>query len=267
MGQPIGHSLSPLIHNTAFSILGLDGRYSALDVDSSDVGSVVASIDGKTVIGANVTIPHKQAVIPFLDELTPIAQEAGAVNTIFRRNGRLIGDNTDVVGFLSPLHALQDRHASRVLILGSGGAARAVALACRTHLGTHTVQIAARNQATARAIPHIEAIDWDKRRNAAEEADLIVNATPIGMTPSTQTSPLPDDMQFRSDQIVYDLIYNPDPTMLLRRAAKYGAMVIGGLPMLIGQAAAAFHIWTGHEMPILEVEKVVRETLRSRSNS
>lgn len=281
MGQPVGHSLSPLIHNTAFSLLDVGGHYSAHDVDPSSVASAVASIDGTTVIGANVTIPYKQAVIPFLDELTPIAQEAGAVNTIFRRKGRLIGENTDVEGFLAPLEAL--RYSSsrltgastvallpshpRVLILGSGGAARAVALASRMHLGTSRIRITARNRATARAIPYGEAIDWEDRKIAAEEADLIVNATPIGMVPSTQASPLPDDVEFRENQIVYDLIYNPDPTMLLRRAAKDGATTIGGLPMLLGQAAAAFKIWTGQEMPIVEVEKVVREALRTRLSS
>lgn len=274
IGHPVGHSLSPLIHNTAFAVLGLRGRYSALDVDSSAVGSAIASIDGATVVGANVTIPYKQAVIPYLEELTPTAKKAGAVNTIFRRDGLLVGENTDIAGFLYGLRAPRAGNLvaklpenPRVLILGSGGAARAVAHACRVHLSASTVQIAARNEATARGIEHIEFVDWEERKNAAQASDLIVNATPLGMHPSINASPLPDNMSFGPRHTVYDLIYNPDPTLLLEHAAGQGAVTIGGLAMLIGQAAAAFSIWTGQEMPVGEVEKIVREALHTKRRS
>lgn len=259
IGHPVGHSLSPLIHRTAYESLGLDWHYGLMDVLEADLPSVLAAIDGVRVVGANVTIPYKQRVFELLDDCTDTARAVGAVNTVFVEDGRRKGHNTDVEGFLAPLHTHRAISGRTALILGSGGAARAVAHALTAVLGWTDVTVAARNPATARALPGVHAVPWDERSAAAEKADLIVNTTPIGMHPNGDASPLPENHPLRNGQIVYDLIYAPRETRLLQQASKAGATPIGGLPMLIGQAAAAFRIWTGQEMP----REAVHEALKT----
>ena len=258
VGHPVGHSLSPLIHRTAYEALGLNWHYGLMDVLEADLPAVLSGIDGQRVVGANVTIPYKQRVFELLDDCTDTARAVGAVNTVFVEDGRRKGHNTDVEGFLAPLQERNAVSARSALILGSGGAARAVAHALTGVLGWTDVAVAARNPATARALPGVRALPWDERFEAAAQADLIVNTTPIGMHPNVDASPLPDEHPFRGGQIVYDLIYAPRETRLLQQASKAGATPIGGLPMLIGQAAAAFRIWTGHEMPLDAVRAALK---------
>lgn len=269
IGHPIGHSLSPVIHSAAYEATGLDWHYGVIDVLEADLDAVLAGVDGEKVVGVNVTIPHKQAVFLRVDELTETARAVGAVNTVYCRDGALVGDNTDVAGFAGPLRAMTNRDWSSMsaLILGAGGAARAVAHALTHVLGLGEVAITARREATARAIPQVTFVDWQQRQDAAERADLIVNTTPVGMHPNTDASPLPDDTSFTASQIVYDLIYAPEQTRLLEHAASAGAQVIGGLPMLIGQAAEAFRIWTGQDMPLEPVRKALDEHRAGRGNS
>lgn len=262
IGHPVGHSLSPLIHRAAYSALGLDWHYGLMDVLEADLPAVLSAIDGTRVVGANVTIPYKQHVFRLLDDCSETARAVGAVNTVFVENGRRKGHNTDVEGFLEPLRSLQASGARTALILGAGGAARAVAHALTEVLGWKDVIVAARNPATARALPGVRARSWDERSEAAAQADLIVNTTPIGMHPHVEASPLPESQPFRTAQIVYDLIYAPRETRLLQQASKAGATTIGGLPMLIGQAAAAFHIWTGQEMPLEAVRSALQDPER-----
>ena len=258
IGHPVGHSLSPLIHRTAYEALGMGWHYGLMDVLEADLPSVLAAIDGARVVGANVTIPYKQRVFELLDACTDTARAVGAVNTLFVENGKLKGHNTDVDGFLAPLHTLGATAPRSALILGSGGAARAVAHALTGVLGWKAVTVAARNPATARALPGVKALPWDERSEAAAKADLIVNTTPIGMHPNVDASPLPDGHTVHAGQIVYDLIYAPRETRLLQQATSAGATPIGGLPMLIGQAAAAFRIWTGQEMPLEAVHEALK---------
>ena len=219
------------------------------------------------ILGSNVTIPHKKNVIPFLDELSPSANFVDAVNTISRvKLGDQIilkGDNTDVVGFIKPLeeHGSQ-LESSRVLIMGTGGSARAVAYSLLTNLQEVSLTITSRTQEGAETFAENykgKNPDWKSVKASTieklecQDFDLIVNATPLGMHPHTDASPCPDSWKFRQGQIVYDLIYNPGETLLLKKAKQDGATTLNGLEMLIQQAAASYKIWTGREMDLDEV--------------
>ena len=269
IGHPVSHSLSPVIHSAAYRELDLDWHYAVMDVLESDLDAVLGTIDSDRLVGANVTIPYKQAVFERVDVLTDTAQAVGAVNTLYRRNDQLVGHNTDVAGFIQPLGELSGRRWTdeRALVLGAGGAARAVAHALTRVLKFKNVAVTARREATARAIPGVSVVDWNERARAAADVDLIVNTTPVGMAPNGDASPLPDDLGFSTNQIVYDLIYAPERTRLLDAAAAHGATIIGGLPMLIGQAAEAFRIWTGRDMPIETVKKALIAHQAASGNS
>lgn len=258
-GWPVSHTLSPRMHNAAFAALGLDWAYLPLPVPPERVGDAVRGLPALGFAGANVTVPHKQAVLPFVDELTPIARAVGAVNTlIVRPDGSILGHSTDGAGFLADLasHHVSPR---RVLLLGAGGAARAVAFAL-VERGVR-VMVAARSPAQAEslcssvaaALP--EAAGRLSRHpfpNAlpalATEADLIVNATSLGLHEG-DALPWHPDATLHAGQVVYDLIYNR-PTPLLARAEAAGAAAIGGLGMLVHQGAAAFELWTGLPAPV-----------------
>ncbi|MDG1755561.1 MAG: shikimate dehydrogenase [Rhodothermales bacterium] len=267
IGSPVSHSLSPVIHNTAFAVLGLDLHYVTQDVSDEALGDIVERIDGVQVLGANVTIPHKEAIIPFLDGLDESAMKVQAVNTVVIRDGKRIGFNTDVTGFLEPL---AHRSFSRVLILGAGGAARAVLVAANDFLKAEHISVVSRRLEQARAactdLQMGAAIPWSDMPHEARQADLIVNTTPIGMWPHTQASPL-QRSSLRSHQVVYDIVYNPAQTQLMTEAKLAGAHAIGGLSMLVGQAAEAFTLWTGQQMPLLDVKKALQQHLETRSVS
>ena len=271
IGDPVAHSRSPFIHNTALQHQGHNMVYVTTRVREGDVREAVAGLRALHVAGANVTIPHKEAVLPFLDEVHPRAQAVGAVNTIVAEPNRTLrGDNTDVVGFLEPLApyraALQG---ASVIILGAGGAARAAAYALLTTFGLERLTLAARRphqaeQLAAHLAPHdagdaLHVVPLERAERLVRRAKLVVNATPVGMHPRTDATPWPAPGDFTAEHLVYDLIYNPRETRLLREAAAQGATAIGGLGMLIGQAAAAYAQWTGTAMPV----EVVREALRT----
>lgn len=274
IGDPVEHSLSPLIHNTALQAAGLNRIYVAFHVAPPQVEKAVEGLRALDFIGANVTAPHKQSVISALDELSPQARAIGAVNTIVRRDsGRLAGDNTDVTGFLAPLlDVAADVKGEPMLIIGTGGAARAVAYALLTTFQPSDLVLAARTpahgeQLAADLSPHdkkgvLRVAETADLRASISQARLIVNATPVGTHPNLDDTPAPEADVFGPDHIVYDLVYNPEQTRLLRDAADRGAHTIGGLEMLIAQAAAAYVQWTGHEMPM----DAVRSALRRRSS-
>lgn len=196
LGDPVDHSLSPLIHNAAFSALGLPYRYSAHRValgDVKELEKVIQEIDGVSLVGVNVTIPHKSAVVTFLDDLTPIARKVGAVNTIYLENGRKVGHNTDVEGFLSPLAGM-DLNNKEVVILGSGGAARAVMVAAQSGLKASRISVVSRNLRSAQAactdLKIGQVRPYDELPEMLKTASLVVNATPVGMWPETNQSPI-----------------------------------------------------------------------------
>lgn len=277
LGYPIEHSLSPLIHNTAFRHQNLNYVYVAAGVPPADLSEAVAGLKALGFAGANVTIPHKQVVLTLMDELSEQARAVGAVNTIVCRRsedgegrGILYGDNTDVAGFLEPLRPAAERlRGERMLIFGSGGAARATAYALLTTFRPARLYIAARTLEKANrlvdqlrpfdAAGALDVVPVPEAGEAVRSSRLLINATPLGMYPNVQQTPWPDASCFSPGQIAYDLIYNPEETRFLKEASARGASTIGGLGMLIAQAAAAYVQWTGQEMPIDAVRSVLNE--------
>ena len=254
LGYPLSHTLSPAMHNAALADVGLtDWRYDALSVEPEHLSEAVARIRSDEYAGANVTVPYKEAVIPWLDGLTPVAQAIGAVNTLLKKDGHLIGHNTDAAGFLADLHA-HGVNAARhtVLLLGSGGAARAVVAAC-AGIGAH-IRVAAleRPQAeTLKTVASVEIFGWTPLEilQASDNVALIVNATPLGMSPKIEASPWADDLPLPPDAFVYDCVYNPAETRLVRQARTAGLRAATGLGVLVEQGALAFELWTGKLAP------------------
>ena len=260
VGWPVGHSRSPAMHNAAAADLGLDLLYVPLSVRPDELQSALTGLAALGFLGANVTVPHKEQVLPLLDELDAAAEAIGAVNTIIVQRPssdsfRLKGANTDWRGFMDDLVRLQVAVSGRrCLVLGAGGSARAVAYGL-AGAGCH-VDVAARRreqaeQLTAALSPHVAgplaAHHWSALAALAEAAEvaLVVNTTPLGMEPAVEKSPWPGDLPFPPQAFVYDLVYNPAETRLLTQARRAGRPAANGLGMLLGQGAAAFELWTG----------------------
>ena len=258
IGYPLGHSLSPKIHAAALKACELDGNYSLFPIppdDKQGLKDLLARVRSGEIHGLNVTIPHKQNVIEFMDELTPTAQAIGAVNTIYMRDNKLIGDNTDAPGFLSDLKKVNKETSTQVsrpaIVLGAGGSARAVLYALLND--GWNVTIAARRieqaQQLASSFTNYQLQVADFSAFSIHHSSLLVNTTPLGMTPNTEASPLPENMVLSKNTFVYDLVYNPRETKLVRDARAQGLNASTGLGMLIEQAALAFEKWTGHNPP------------------
>lgn len=254
LGYPVAHSLSPAMHNAVIARLGLDLVYVPLPVAPTDLAVALAGLRRSGFIGFNVTIPHKQAVLSLLDGLTSEAERAGAVNTIRQEaDGRLVGANTDIAGFLAPIADLPlQGHAT---ILGCGGSALAVALGCAA-LGFERIRVLGRDhdrlaafEARLAPMPAISVHPWEEQEALLADTGLLVNTTPVGMAPSTAASPLAELSLLPPTACVYDLIYRPRPTRLLQLAAAQGLRTVDGLPMLVAQAEAAFCFWTGLKPP------------------
>jgi shikimate dehydrogenase len=257
IGYPLSHSLSPKIHTAALQAYGLDGNYSLFPIQPEDkkgLQDLLSRVCSGEIQGLNVTIPHKQNVIPFLDELTPTAQAIGAVNTIYLRENKLIGENTDAPGFLADLKNFLTtetrRHGDlRALVLGAGGSARAVIFAL-VNAGWK-VTIAARRIEQAGHLAgsfknyQLRITDFTLSNIDISDMTLIVNTTPIGMTPHIDQSPLPVNLLLPRHVSIYDLVYNPRETKLVKDARAQELKATTGLGMLIEQAALSFEIWTG----------------------
>lgn len=273
IGWPVSHSLSPAMHNAAAAALGLDLAYVPLPVATTEVGAAVRGLRALGFLGANVTIPHKQAVLPLLDEVDDAARAIGAVNTIAVRAGRLWGTNTDWSGFLADLQALEvDVTGKRALVLGAGGSARAVVYALATAGAAVTVlarHLPAAEQLAADLQPHLPAgtpiLCRPLARAAAETAaDLIVNTTPLGMTPHVHGCPWPDGVPLPAGAFVYDLVYAPPHTRLLQMAEEGQNPCANGLGMLLRQGAQAFQLWTGREPDLAVMAAAVAEVAEAR---
>lgn len=273
IGWPVEHSLSPAMHNSAFAALNLNWCYVPLPVLPEQLGEAVAGLRALGFVGANVTVPHKEAVMSYLDHVTPEAQAIGAVNTIVVSEGRSIGYNTDWQGFLTALsEGGFDPQDKRAVVLGAGGAARAVVYA----LAQAGVQITVLNRTPSRAqdlvqdfsplFPSLSLLSLPLTlQTLAErtaEAHLLVNTTPVGMWPELDKSLWPKDLAFPGHLTVFDLVYNPRQTKLLRQAQAAGAQVIGGLGMLVHQGATAFELWTGEKAPVETMYEATSKTLR-----
>jgi shikimate dehydrogenase len=267
IGYPVSHSLSPKIQSAALAACGLQGDYSLFPIhpdDKQGLKDLLARVRSCEITGLNVTIPQKQDVVPLLDELTPTAQVIGAVNVIYRRENKLIGENTDAVGFLTDLKkflkgqglAVKERSA---LVLGAGGSARSVVYAL-LHDGWQ-VTIAARRieqaQVLAQQLNASDATEWNVQTFERLNVQLIVNTTPLGMSPNIDQSPVPGTIDLPKAISIYDLVYNPRETKLVRDARAQGLQATTGLGMLIEQAALGFELWTGHKPPLDVLWKAV----------
>jgi shikimate dehydrogenase len=247
IGWPLGHSKSPLLHNWGLKASGLPGSYAAWPTEPGKLKAFVAEMRARRIKGVSVTIPHKVAVIPLLDEITDRAKTVGAVNTLFWQGNKLTGDNTDVAGVAAPLGPHLDR-LGPALVLGAGGAARAACAALRG-IGVADICVSARDMAKATLLAadfSARVVDWDRR--AAAAWGLVLNATPLGMQGDSQgLSPWPDDATGRM-AVAFDLVYNPIRTRFLEQAAALGATQVSGLSMFLHQGLAQFEIWTGKKL-------------------
>ncbi|HUW09920.1 MAG TPA: shikimate dehydrogenase [Anaerolineae bacterium] len=262
MGWPVEHTLSPAMHNSAFAALGLNWSYLPLPVPPANLQIALSGLVALGFRGANVTVPHKEAVMQHLDATTAAAQAIGAVNTIVvGEDGRMMGDNTDCFGFLASLNeAGFDPRGRRVLVLGAGGAARAVVYA----LAGSGARVVVLNRTLASAAALVLFLSFavpagalsarpltsDVLAEEAAQADLLVNATTVGMWPDDNSSLWPDTLPFPPSLVACDLVYRPRETKLLHQARQAGALTIEGVEMLVQQGALAFEMWTDHQAPL-----------------
>lgn len=265
IGHPLGHSVSPAMHNAAYKHLGLDFEYSLKDISPKELLAVSRKLKADTVAGFNVTIPYKEAIMPYLDEITELAEKIGAVNTVKNENGKLIGYNTDGPGFLESLKedAGFNPTGKKTIILGAGGAGRAIAATLAENRAksiiVHDPDEKKRNEMVEYLADlfDIEIKSSSNLQSEIEDASLLVNASPIGMHPKSHLSPIPYNLS--PNLVVYDIVYNPKETELLKQAKKAGARAVSGLGMLVRQGALAFSIFTGQPAPyqvMLDAAKV-----------
>ncbi len=257
LGRPVAHSLSPEMHNAAFRELGLNAVYVAFAV--TDLARALAGLRGLDIQGVSVTIPFKEEIIPLIDELDPQAARIGAVNTIVNRDGLLTGYNTDWLGALRALQARTSLIGEHVLILGAGGAARAIAFGIIGEGGRVSLSDldAPRAAALARDLP-AEAIPLSRLDQCP--AAILVNATPVGLEPQVEEIPIPPEHLGRF-RLVMDAVYRPLETRLLKEARARGAATIDGLQMLIHQATAQFELWTGRPAPLETMARAAYQAL------
>ena len=270
LGDPVGHSVSPAVHNAAFRAEGVDAVYLASRVPSGRLVDAVRGLWALGGLGANVTIPHKRAVLDLAVSASETARALGAANTLVRTGGGWHADNTDVAGFLAPLDAHRRPLAgAAVVVLGAGGAARAVAYAALTELRPGRLTVVARRPEQAERLvrdlaplaaeTETRALHPTDAGPAVRDAALVVNATPVGM--GDGASPWADAGDLHAGQVVYDLVYRPAVTPLMRAASGRGATVIGGLPMLLAQAAGGYRQWTGRDLPPAVAERAALDAL------
>jgi shikimate dehydrogenase len=261
MGDPVAHSLSPLMHNAAFRRTGVDGVYVAFHV--TDLAAAIAGIRALNVSGCSVTIPHKVAIMELLDAVDPVARQIGAVNTIVNDAGRLLGLNSDSPGAMAALLEKTTVAGSHTVVIGAGGAARAVAYGIKSHGGRLTIV----NRSP------------DKGRRLADElgsefiglddftgdgVDILVNTTSVGMTPDTDRMPVSRDC-LRPGMTVMDIVYNPLQTRLLQSARNAGCRVVDGVAMFVHQGAIQFERWTGKTAPVQLMRDTVLDALNAAS--
>jgi shikimate dehydrogenase len=277
MGSPVTHSLSPVMHNAAIAALGLDYVYVPFPVAIADLATVVEGLKAiGSVEGFNLTIPHKQEIIPLLDQISDTAKAIGAVNTVKRSGEQWVGTNTDVAGFLVPLLKLEHTwHDQPAVILGCGGAAKAVVAAC-LQLGCPVIHVVGRDRKKLERFEcelttHLHNLslyvhEWVDLSSILEVAGIVINTTPIGMTSNMANSP---DTPISSTQmqlipagaIAYDLVYTPQPTQFLKLAAARGLIAIDGLEMLLHQGAIALEFWVGRRAPIEVMHQALQGAL------
>lgn len=271
LGNPLGHSLSPLIHNRTLQHLNLNYVYLPFEVDAQDLQQAVNSVRSLGMVGVNVTIPYKEAVIPFLDQLSPEGSACQSVNVIVNRSGRLVGHNTDGAGFMQSLAPHPVKKGCAVLI-GCGGASRSIACqlaeAGWNRLVLFDIDLQ-RAQGLAGFISRQYACELKALKMSqygfgieAREADLVVNCTPLGMYPHIECSPVDSLQALRPGTLICDIIYNPRTTRLLKMAHEAGLASVDGLSMFVNQAALSLELWLGIKPPLDFMKGVVLDGLR-----
>ena len=271
LGSPVSHSISPLMHNYSFQSLGIDCAYLCFDVGEDQLKEAVQGLLTLNVLGFNLTMPNKNKILEFLDELSPAARFIGAVNTVENRDGKLIGHNTDGVGFMRSVREEGISIKGKTMtLMGIGGAATAICAQAALD-GLDTIHVFARS--SSRHLPRIQKLaaalqaetacgillhdneNLKELKQCLSESALFVNATSVGMAPDTDACILPDISWLGKDTAVADIIYNPWETRLLSQARSAGKKAFNGYSMLLYQGAEAFRIWTGQEMPVEEVRR------------
>ena len=277
LGWPVEHSLSPAMHNAAFAALELDWAYVPLPVYPDHIGEAVRGLRAMGFVGANVTVPHKQAVLQHLDDIAEDALVIGAVNTIIVRDDQMVGDNTDAAGFLASLSGAGfEPEGIYAAVLGAGGSARAVVHALAT-AGARQVFIYNRHLQRAHQMCHdmakfhadvrFEAYPLQAVEAISDDISLVVNTTSLGMWPDTESSPWPLELPIPGHLTVYDLVYNPQETLFLTQARATGAEIVSGLDMLVYQGAAAFQMWTEQPAPVDVMRKACQECIQRTADS
>ncbi len=269
VANPIKHSISPFIHNSAFEATNTNGVYLAWEVDATELAETVANIRRYQMYGINLSMPYKEQVIPYLDQLSEEACLIGAVNTVVNREGTLIGYNTDGKGFFKSLPSFKISR-KRLVLLGAGGAAKAI-LAQAILDGVSQISVFVRSSSIEKTRPYLEKIqnatgfrvdlfaleDVQDLQDSITQADLLVNATSVGMDGSSQ--PIPTSIVLPEKLLVADVIYQPFETPFLKWAKEQGNQSINGLGMLLYQAAEAFELWTGKEMPTDQIWELLKQ--------
>lgn len=270
LGDPVEHSISPAMHNAAFRSLGIDCRYLAFQVGENTLPEVVDALKKMNVLGFNLTMPDKNKVVELVDEITPAVAIGGAANTVVNKDGRLIAYTTDGIGFMD---ACKDAGfeilGKKMTLLGAGGAARAILIQAALD-GVQEISVFSRrgskweqaealiqrlNEETACKVTHFDYADPEVLKREIHSSAILVNGTSVGMAPDTDACLIPDADYFYEGLMVYDVIYNPEETTLLKLAKDAGCRTANGLYMLLYQGAAAFEIWTGQKMPVDEIKE------------
>lgn len=269
LGYPVKQSLSALMHNTAFRHLGLDYIYIPFDIEQKDLKTTVEGLKTMNFTGFNLTMPHKQEIMQYLEEISKEAKLIGAVNTVVKENGRLIGYNTDGKGYIASLEEEKiPVKNQKVVMVGAGGAAKSIAIQLAME-GVEEILLLNRTPEPAEEIANtitenipgcgikVQEFNQSNLQKALEEANILINCTPLGMYSMKDSSIIEDESILRKDLVVSDLVYNPAETKLLGQGKNRGCKTINGLGMLIWQGAFAFNMWTGEDMPV----EVVREKM------
>ncbi|WP_054028194.1 shikimate dehydrogenase [Bacillus sp. FJAT-28004] len=270
IGNPIRHSKSPIMMNRAFRETGINGVYTAFHVTSDRIRDFAAGVRAMGIRGVNVTIPHKLDIMSVLDEIDASAQAIGAVNTIVNDAGRLIGYNTDGIGYVRSLKEEAERELAgkRIVVLGAGGAARGIIYAlanenpARITIANRSVDRAKELADSLQNKVDIEAISNEELQTACQQADIVINTTSVGMFPQTEETPI-DASWLKPGAVASDLIYNPLKTKFLQQAEQRGCRIHGGLGMFIYQGAYAFEYWTGQPAPAAAMRETVLASLQS----
>ena len=268
IGHPVEHSFSPPMHNAAFDALDMDYSYVAFDVDPNNLKSAIEGAQSLNIKGFNVTIPHKVNVMQYLDELDEVARLIGAVNTIDFKN--LKGYNTDGIGAVKAIEEVTSIKNKNVVVAGAGGASRAISFYVAKY-GAESLTILNRNESKAESlagdvsdsglIGEVESDSINAIDNYMENADVLIDTTPLGMHPNIDDEPIVKADKMDENLVVFDAVYNPNETVLLKEAIKANAKPVYGIKMLLYQGAESFKIWTGKTAPVDVMEKALKNTL------